>query len=60
MDEAAAGISSDEESDSPLTAIYDRIIAGLFAWLEKAAATKPKYSHLVRLGMYTLDISKFI
>ncbi|RHY75640.1 hypothetical protein DYB34_003123 [Aphanomyces astaci] len=51
LDEAAAGISNDE-SDSPLPAIYDRIIVGLFAWLDKAAATKPKYSHLVRLENY--------
>ncbi|RQM23986.1 hypothetical protein B5M09_003969 [Aphanomyces astaci] len=48
LDEAAAGISNDE-SDSPLPAIYDRIIVGLFAWLDKAAATKPKYSHLATI-----------
>ncbi|ETW08626.1 hypothetical protein, variant 1 [Aphanomyces invadans] len=49
--DAATGISTDDPS-TPLAAIYERIIVGLFAWLEKAAATKPKYAHLVRLENY--------
>ncbi|KAF0738818.1 hypothetical protein Ae201684_005429 [Aphanomyces euteiches] len=51
LDEAAAGLATDD-ADSPLTVIYDRLVLGLFDWLEKAAATKPKYSHLVRMENY--------
>ncbi|KAF0683567.1 Aste57867_24424 [Aphanomyces stellatus] len=51
LDEAAAGISTDD-TENPLIALYERIILGLFSWLEKAAATKPKYAHLVRLENY--------
>ncbi|OQR96947.1 hypothetical protein ACHHYP_12901 [Achlya hypogyna] len=47
--ESAGGGSHDEALLAP---IYERLVSGLFAWLEKAAATKPKYSHLVRLENY--------
>ncbi|KDO33478.1 hypothetical protein SPRG_02286 [Saprolegnia parasitica CBS 223.65] len=44
------GAGDGAHDEAILAPIYDRLVTGLFAWLERAATTKPKYSHLVRLG----------
>ncbi|EQC31437.1 hypothetical protein SDRG_11036 [Saprolegnia diclina VS20] len=46
------GAGDGAHDEAILAPIYDRLVTGLFAWLEKAATTKPKYSHLVRLENY--------
>ncbi|OQS05018.1 hypothetical protein THRCLA_02800, partial [Thraustotheca clavata] len=50
---------SGNHDEAILSPIYERLVVGLFDWLEKAAASKPKYKHLVRLENYHFMHEKF-